>query len=450
MLTQKIAEFVVNTKEAPADVLHASTNALIDTIGVALVGTNEPIYPIARDWAAYVEAKPVATVWGSKLATSVGEAAFVNGTAGHVLDYDDTSPSLRGHPSTTLIPTVVAVGESLGSSGRDVLTAYALGLDVVGKIAKSLGNGHYTRGWHNTATVGVFSCAAAAGRLFGLNVDQMRIALGLAASESSGLIRNFGTMSKAFHAGHAARSGIHAAWLAKHGFTADPSILDGKDSFIGTYGGDDGQPLADLVAIIGKPWEIIKPGIQFKRWPCCYQVHRGIVGIRDLMIQNNIKVDEIEAIAIGFPPGSDAALIYDNPQSGLEGKFSAHYNVAAFILEGDLKLESYTDAMMKRPEVRSLMSKITRHLVPDTKSYAGTVGYTDVEIKTKRGSFKRRVQQEETRYAWIVTDEEHNEKFTKCATSIIGAERAKKLLGLARDCVNLPDIGEVSRAAAAA
>ena len=105
---------------------------------------------------------------------------------------------------------------------------------------------------------------------------------------------------------------------------------------------------------------------------------------------------------------------------------------------------------MKRPEVRSLMSKITRHLVPDTKSYAGTVGYTDVEIKTKRGSFKRRVQQEETRYAWIVTDEEHNEKFTKCATSIIGAERAKKLLGLARDCVNLPDIGEVSRAAAAA
>ena len=449
MLTQKIAEFVVDTKEVPAEVLLGATNALIDTLGVALVGATEPISAIARQWASALQAKPVATVWAADFGSSAGEAAFVNGLASHVLDYDDTSPSLRGHPSATLIPTVIAVGESLHSSGTEALTAYALGLDVAGKLAKALGNGHYTRGWHNSATVGVFSCTAAAGRLLGLNVEQLRTAFGLAASQSSGLVRNFGTMSKAFHVGHAARCAIHAAWLAQHGFTADTSILDGKDSFVATYGGDDGEPLAAMVAKLGSPWEILKPGIAFKRWPCCYQIHRGIVGLMDLIAQNDISTAEIEAIDIGFPPGSDAALIYDDPKDGLEGKFSTQYNVAAFVLDRKLDLTSYTEPMIKRPQVQALMRKVKYHLVPDTKSYAGTVGYTDVEIITVRGTFKRRVQQEETRAAWVVTDDEHDEKFMNCTTPIVGAQRGRALLALARKCTSLADVGELARAAAA-
>ncbi|MBI3067357.1 MAG: MmgE/PrpD family protein [Betaproteobacteria bacterium] len=422
MLTQKLAEFVAGTGSAPSGVMKSATNALIDTVGVALVGTLEPVSEIARRWAADLGARPQASVWGSAMATSPAEAAFVNGIAGHVLDYDDTSPSLRGHPSTTLIPTVLAVGEAVRARGKATLTAYAVGLEVAGKLAKALGNAHYLRGWHNTVTVGVFSCTAAAGRLLGLDVPQLRNALGLAASQSAGLLRNFGTMTKAFHAGHghAARCGIHSAWLARHGFTADPSILDGKDGFFATYGGSDGEPFAELVRKLADPWEVVKPGINFKRWPCCYQIHRGVVGLMDLLAQHGIKTGEIESIAVGFPPGSDAALIYDDPRNGLEGKFSAQYTAAAYVLDRRLGLDSYTDDMVARPAVRELMSKIRRYRVPDTKTY--------------------------TRAAWVVTDAEHDEKFLECAVRVLGEDQATRILGLARRCENLEDVSVLARA----
>ena len=446
MLTQKLAEFVVQRNDVPVDVVHGATNALIDTVGVALVGTREPVAEIAWQWVEEVGARPKATVWGSSVRTSAGEAAFANGIAGHVLDWDDTSPSLRGHPSTTLIPAVMALGEAIHAPGDAMLAAYALGFEVAGKVAKALGNGHYTRGWHNTVTVGVFSCAAAAGRLLKLDVSTMCQALGLAASQSAGLLRNFGTMTKAFHAGQAARAGIHAAWLASRGFTADAAIFDGKNSFFSTYAGEDGEPFAELVSKLGQQWEVVKPGINFKKWPCCYQIHRGIIGLMDLLEENKIATGEIESIAIGFPPGSDAALIYDDPKNGLEGKFSAQYNAAAFVLDRKLGLESYTQAAIERPAVRSLMSKIRRYRVPDTKSYAGTVGYTDIELVTNRGAFKRRVQQAETRAAWVVTDEEHNEKFLECATPILGHEQARQVLKLARRCPGLDDVSVLAQA----
>ena len=446
MLTQRLAEFIVETENVPKPVLHGATNALIDTLGVVLIGTLEPVSKIAQKWVADVGARPQSTVWGSPLITSPGEAAFANGIAGHVLDWDDTSPSLRGHPSTTLIPTVLAVGEALHASGPAMLKAYAIGLEVAGKIAKTLGNSHYTLGWHNSATVGVFSCTAAAGRMMGLDVMQMRHALGIAASQAAGLLRNFGTMTKSFHTGHAARCGIHAAALAHSGFTADVSIFDGKNSFLVTYGGDDTQPFAPFVDKLADPWEVLDPGINFKRWPCCYQIHRGVIGLMDMLAQNNISTEEIQKINIGFPPGSDAALIYDDPQNSLEAKFSAHYTAASYVLDRKLGLESYTDEMVMRPAVRAVMKKISRHLVPDTKTYAGTIGYTDVEIVTARGSFSRRVQQAETRAAWIVTDAEHDEKFLECAVPSLGRDQANNVLSIARGCEDLKDVSILARA----
>src|SRR5262245_18845611 len=217
MLTQRLAEFVINTRtsEVPAEVLDAARDALIDTIGVALVGSLDEVGEITLRYVSDLGARREATVWGSHVSTSMAEAAFINGIFGHALDFDDVHASVHGHPSTTLIPAVIAAGEAAGASGRDVLAAYAIGLEVGGKLGIALGNGHYQRGWHATATTGVFACAAAAGRLLGLDVTQMRHALGLAASQASGLIRNFGTMTKPFHAGHAARCGVQSALLAR-------------------------------------------------------------------------------------------------------------------------------------------------------------------------------------------------------------------------------------------
>ena len=441
MLTKRLAEFVVDTRtqDIPAPVLEGARHALVDTLGCALAGTLEPAAELAALWAQEAGARAQATVWGRNLGTSPAEAAFANGIAGHALDFDDSLPSLRGHPSTTMGPAALAVGEATGATGAEVLAAFALGLEVAGKLGRAVGPGHYLRGWHTTATIGTFSATTAAARLWKLDAGQLQSAWGLAASQVSGLVRNFGTMTKPFHAGHAARSGVLAAWMAHRGFTADTAIFDGDHDFFSTYGGD-GEPLANALKRLGSPWEMTEPGIYVKRWPCCYCNHRPVGGMLKLIADHGIRADEVEAVEIGFLPGSDNALVSENPQTGLEGKFSIEYVAAATLLDGKLALESFTDPMVQRPPIRKLMSKVRRYRIEDTKVYSGVVGYTDVAIATTRGKFSARVDHAPGSPEWPMTDVEHDEKFLDCAGRVLGEPGAQHLLGLLRQFATIPNI----------
>jgi 2-methylcitrate dehydratase PrpD len=432
MLTQRLAEFVVDirTQDIPAPVLAGSRHALIDTLGCALAGTLEPAAEIAAQWAQGVSARGPATVWGRNLTSSAAEAAFANGIAGHALDFDDSLPSLRGHPSTTMGPAALAVGEAAGASGADVLAAFALGLEIAGKIGRALGPEHYVRGWHTTATAGIFSSTTAAARLWKLNAQQLQTAWGLAASQCAGLVRNFGTMTKPFHAGHAARVGVMSAWMAQHGFTADENIFDGDNNFFATYGGSDGTPLAATIDKLGQPWEMSEPGIYVKRWPCCYCNHRPIGGMLKLIEQHGIRADEVEAVEIGFLPGSDTALVSSDPHTGLEGKFSIEYNAAAVLLDGKLTLETFTDPMVARPAIRDLMKKVKRYRIEAKGTFSGVVGYTDVMIATKRGRHTLRVDHAPGSPEWPMTAADRTEKFLDCAGRVLGAPGAQQLLDL--------------------
>jgi 2-methylcitrate dehydratase PrpD len=173
MLTQRLAEFIIDTRAAdvPQEVIDASRDAHIDTLGVALVGGLDEVGEIALKYVRDLGARREATIWGTHVGTSMAEAAFVNGIFGHALDFDDVHANVHGHPSTTIVPAVLAAGEAVGASGEAVLAAYAIGLEVAGKLGIALGSGHYQRGWHATATTGVFASTAAAGRLLGLNVE---------------------------------------------------------------------------------------------------------------------------------------------------------------------------------------------------------------------------------------------------------------------------------------
>ena len=449
MLTQRLAEIIINTNttEVPQEVLDGARDAFIDTIGCGLAGTLEETSGIIVRFLRAQGGNPQATVWGNGLTTTATDAALANGVFSHALDYDDTHSNLRGHPSATLVPAILATGERVHASGREALAAYAVGLDVAGKLGRALGDAHYMRGWHATASVGVFAAAAASARLLGLSIDQCRHALGIAASESSGLLRNFGTMTKPFHAGHAARNGVVAAMLAGQGFTADAAIFDGKDGFLATYGGADGQPLVELLDRLANPWEVLKPGIFFKRWPCCYCNHRSIGGLLQMIAEHDLNPDEIEAIEIGFPPGSDAALIANDPRTGLQGKFSIEYVAAATLLDGKVTLQSFTDAMVNRPEVRSLIEKVRRYRIDDSRTFSGTIGYNDITIRTPRGEFKLHVDRTPGSPAWPVSAAERDEKFLDCAGRVLDDAEARTLLDLALNSQSLADVGELSRAA---
>lgn len=451
-LTRALADFVSGTRTAdvPPPVATAARAALADTLGVALAGASEPAAQLAARWVTETGARPQASCWGRVLASSPAEAAFANGVAAHALDFDDSHPSLRGHPSATLVPTALAVGEAAHASGAEVLAAYALGLEVAGKVSRALGHGHFIRGWHTTATVGTLASAAVAARLWRLDAAALRRAWGIAASQMGGLVRNFGTMTKPFHAGHAARNGVMAAWLAREGYTADEAVLDGKGGVLDAYRGEDGEAPEALAAALGAPWEILEPGVYVKRWPCCYSNHRAVGGLFELIAQHDITAADVREIAIGFLPGGDTALVSRDPHTGLEGKFSIEYVAAAVLADGALTLDTFTDAMVQRPALRALMKKVRRYRIADDKVYSGIAGFLDVAVDTARGRYALRVDRVPGSPAWPLTEADRTAKFLDCAARTLGEHGAQRVLALCRAAGRLEDIGELARALAPA
>jgi 2-methylcitrate dehydratase PrpD len=444
-ITENLARFVCDTAVLPADVEAAAKVALMDTLGCALAGFPEPAAALARDHVADMGARPVASVWGSSLRTTPAEAAFANAVATHVLDFDDTLATLRGHASAPALAVALAVGEQVSASGKAILLAYAIGIEVAGKLGRIFGDEHYLKGWHNTATVGVFAAAVVAAKLRGDDARTLRNAWGIAAAQCAGVLRNFGTMSKSFQAGHAARSGVVAEDLARRGYTASESMFDGDDSFQHLYGSnvEDGT---QYIARLGDPWDLVQPGMNYKRWPCCYCSHRGIGGIVDLMAEQGIEPSEIVRVRIGFPPGADEPLAYDDPQTGLEGKFSAQYPVAALLLDGKLNLQSFTDEMVRRPAVRAWLAKIERYRVPDSKVYSGTVGYTDITIETTRGDFSCRVDRGPGSRSWPIAERDHQDKFLSCSQVVMSASQAERLLRKVTAFETLPNVSSLTEA----
>jgi 2-methylcitrate dehydratase PrpD len=432
MLTDCLASFIadISTEDISDEVYDAARRAIIDTLGVALAGSCEPVAEIAADWVSETGAKTGATVWGKNLSSHSANAAFANGVSAHALDFDDSLPSGRGHMSACLVPTVLSMGEVLGSSGRDILAAYAIGLEISGVLGRVFGPGHQRRGWHPTATVGTFAATAAAAYLAGLESKSVARAFGIAGSQIAGLARNFGTMTKSFHIGRAAQSGVMAAGLVKKGLTSDGAIFDEAGNVIEIYAGGDGEPIEDVLSSIGSPWTILSPGNCVKRWPCCYSGHRTVAAMIELIERHVIDVNDVTEVSVSFLPGGDASLLSTDPQSGLEGKFSIEYIVAAMLLDGELKMNTFKDAMVMRPEARQLMQRVRRIHIRDEKFYSGISGYNDITIVTSSNRFEVREERVPGSRDWPLSAPEQEEKFIDCASLVLGGSAAADLLGL--------------------
>jgi len=446
-LTEQLARFAAETRieDIPAVIMLGSRDALMDTLGAAMAGTREEVCGIAERFVRETGARPEVSVWGKNIATSPLEAAFANGISAHALDFDDSIPTLRGHPSATMLAAALAVGEATHASGAAVLASHAIGLEIAGKLGRMLGDDHYHRGWHTSATVGVFSSATVAARLWGLDALGMQTAWGLAASQMSGLVRNFGTMTKPFHLGQTARAGVLSAWLARAGFTADTQIFDGPHNMQQTYAGADGIDLELLLKKLAQPWEMIEPGIAVKRWPCCYGNHRPITGLLALRAEHHIQADEIDSIEVAFVEGNDAALISTHPQTGLEAKFSIEYVAAATMIDGRITLDSFTDEMVQRPALRALMAKVRRARIPAAETPPGSV-FVKVAITTERGRFETRVENPPGSRLEPMNESDRYEKFMDCAQRVLSSEQALTLHALIDGCVKLDDISILVRA----
>jgi 2-methylcitrate dehydratase PrpD len=446
--TEKLSGFVVenNFEDMPLEGVEITKKVFLDCLGVTLAGHGHPMGKIIAEFVKESGCSPKATVLGAGFKTAPAEAALANGTLGHALDYDDYSLELVGHPSVSLLPAILAIGEERGISGRKALEAYIIGFEIESKLGAGLNFKHYELGWHATGTLGTMGAAAACSKMLGFDIEQTRTALGIAASEASGLRQNFGTMTKPFHAGLSARNGVVAALLAEKGFTADKNILEAEFGFCRLFCGKGEYDLEKIIANLGQPFAIVKPGISLKPYPSCGATHTALDGILTLVIENDVRPEDVEKIAVEVNELLPKILIHSNPQTGLEGKFSMEFCMAIALLDRRVGLEQFTDEKAKDPGTVDILKRVKMIVNPDLKIGRLSASVpVNVIVRLKDGTaLSRRVDRAKGNPEIPLSRDELTEKFKDCARPLLSGEKAERIIKTINDLEHLQYINELT------
>jgi 2-methylcitrate dehydratase PrpD len=450
-LTRYVAEFIVKTTFAdlPAEVLELGKKSILDGIGLALAGSVAETGPLSREYVKSLGLTPGgATVIGSSMKVTPRFAAFLNGVAIHADDYDDTQLAvakdrvygLLTHPTAPALPPTLAVGEVESKSGRDVTLAYHLGVEVECKIAEAIAPRHYGEGFHSTATMGAMGSAAAVAKLRGFDAGRTARALSIAASQAAGLRENFGTMTKPFHAGRAAESGVVAADLSGMGWTAAENILEAPRGFFRAAGG--GFDATAISGKLGKPWTFTSPGISIKPHPSGSLTHPGMTELQRLIRENKIRAADVEKLEVGTNRYMPTALIHRQPQNSLQAKFSMEFCMAALLLYGKAGLQEFTDEVVRRPEVQSMIKRVQFGVHPEAEAAGYNKMTTILTLHLKGGkTLTGRADFGKGSPANPMSYDEAAAKFLDCAAfARFPMDKAGKIVAQVREMEKLSDV----------
>ena len=392
-VTAHVAGFVIKTRyEAiPQAVIDLGKKSILDGFGLALAGQHAESGPIMLRYLDSIDSKGDAIVMGTLRTTSPQLAALVNSVAMHAEDFDDTQLSaeksktygLLMHPTTPVLPAAFVLAEKLGASGKELMLAYHLGVEVECKIAESMAPRAYEEGFHTSAICGPFGAAAACARLRKLDVEKTRIAFGIAASASGGLREEFGTMTKPFQVGHGAENGYAAVELARLGWTAADNIIEAERGFMravaGTY-----EPKW-LLERLGAPWTFQNPGVSIKPYPSGSLTHPAMTEMMDLIRKYDIKPDQVASVDVGASQNNVQTLLYHDPHTGLEGKFSMEFCMAILLLERKAGLPQFQDAVVNRPDVQAMIRKVHFYVDPKAQAAGNDKMMSIIKITLKSG-----------------------------------------------------------------
>ena len=356
-LTHDLGRFIATTrfKDIPEAAVATSRTAYADTIGVMLAGAHEQAPKLLKAMLAPTGGESALYVDGGR--ASALDAAWINATAAHVLDYDDTAQR-GGHTGAVLVSAILAEAEALGASGEQMILAHVVGYETIADLVARDRDEHLDKGWHPTGILGTIGAAAACASLRKLDATKAAMAIALGASQSAGVISNFGTMTKPFHAGKAAHAGVASARLAEIGFTASMDALEHAPSFLGAVS-PAGRIDVDTPMQAGSAWDICsanRPAI--KKYPLCYASHRAVDGLHDLLQSNTIAAHDIERITVTLSRRNSNNLRHHLPQTGLEAKFSIEFPIASMLIAGRAGLAQLQDAFVRKPEVQALMKRV--------------------------------------------------------------------------------------------
>jgi 2-methylcitrate dehydratase PrpD len=433
-----------NFDSLPAETLQWAKVGILDTVGVTIAGAADPSARIVV--RSLGSTSGPAYVFGGAERVGMLDAALINGTASHALDFDDCNNTLGGHPSAPILPALFALADENGASGKDLVAAYVIGFETECKISMGVNFYQYTRGWHPTTTIGVFGAAAACARLLKLTDEQTATALAIAASLAAGVKSNFGTMTKPLHVGHCARSGLFAALLARDGFTASPVAFEHKQGYFEVFNGEGNYDAEKILPAWGKPWDIIEPGIAIKQYPCCGSTHPAIDAMLMLVREHDLKPDQVERIDAWTHKRRLEHTNRPDPQSTFDAKFSVQYALSRALVNRKVALPHFEGETYKDPAVRAVLPRI--HVAPYTTEQFPADNHFAAEVRiTLKGGrvLAQKVDQPFGRTSKnALPPELLKEKFVNCATMALPPATVEKLYAAIQHIDTLAEVRELT------
>jgi len=380
-LTVGLGNFIagLHYRDIPKDAIPYIHAGFADCVGVMIAGAHEPAPQLLKRMLDSTSKE--ATLFLGQGRASAQEAAWINGTAAHVLDFDDIA--LGGHPSAVLVPTILAEAEAIGASGEQMVLAYAAGYETWAELVRRDADQHHKKGWHPAGIFGAIGAAAACASLRRLSAEKAAIAIALGASQSAGLVSNFGSMTKPFHVGRSAHAGVVSARLAEIGFTASLDALEHPPGFL-TAVSPAGTIDVESAIQAGADWKLPRNRLSVKQYPSCGFTHRALDGMLDLLRAQTIHADKVTRVTVSTSRRGVAVLRNHAPQTGLEAKFSMEFAMAAALIVGRAGLAEFRDEFVGRRDVQEIMKRVV--VTPeDRQDSAGYAIYDQVIVETGDG-----------------------------------------------------------------
>jgi 2-methylcitrate dehydratase PrpD len=439
-------------EDLPPEALHWAKVGILDYVGVTLAGSREPAARLAAD-AIGALAPGSSVVFGMGERIGALDAALVNGAASHALDLDDCNNTFGGHPTAPILPALFALADEAGASGQALILAYVTGFEVETKIALGVHFHHYEKGWHPTATLGVFGAAAACAKLMGLDEPRTATALAIAASMASGIKANFGTMVKPLHVGHCSRNGLYAARLARAGYTANPaSVFEHKQGFLNVFNGPGTYDAERIIKRWADPLDIVHPGIAIKQYPCCGSTHSALDAMLSLVREHDLKPGDVTRIDSWTHPRRLEHTNRPDPKSSLDAKFSVQYCLSRALTDRAIRIEHFEGDTYRDPAVRAILPLVHSTTYTTAQFPAENHFAAEVKVTTKDGNtvgakvdrpFGRTVEN-------ALPAELLKAKFENCALRVLGRDAVARLHAAVQDFENVREVREVTARTAAA
>ncbi len=439
--TEELAKRVVEAKfeDIPSETMEYSKKLFLSCLGAIIGGCILPAGKILIKHTKEVGGIPEAGVVGAGFRTWAPNAALANGTFAHATELEDDS-----HPEGTftcnVIPVALALGQKLGLSGKDVLEGFIVGYEVEARTALACLTAK-RRGYMLAGTHGTIGSAATAAKMLGLDVGQTTMALSIAASQLTGLRRQAGTGCHFLEAGLAARNGLVAALLAKEGLTANPRIMEIKAGFCDAVAGEGEHDIEGVMKEFGKPFRVMTVGI--KKYPCCYEEHRIIDGVLELVKGCDISYDDVESVEVEVNAFFPEAVQCAEPATGEEARFSVHHSIAAALLERRVFLEAYTDEKVVNWKFKEARKKVSVIVHPEWE-WGSQRGINIVTVRLKDGRrFRREIEKARGVPPLYLATDEVMAKYRDCAQLVLSPKQVEQVASLASELDKMKDIGEL-------